>query len=62
MTPAIIAAIISGGFELLRQYLNKPAGWIPTQQDIDDLNADIDGSTPAAMKAAARERLGLPPV
>lgn len=62
LTPAIIAAIISGGFELLRQYLGKPAGWVPTQQDIDDLHSSVDAATPEAVKAAARIRLGLPPV
>lgn len=62
MNPAIIAAIISGGFELLRQYLNQPEGWTPTQQDIDDLNAAVEAATPEAEKAAARVRLGLPSV
>lgn len=62
MNPAIIAAIIGGGFELLRQYLNKPAGWKPTAQDLADLNAEVDLATPAHEKAAARARLGLPAI
>ena len=62
MGAEVIAAIIAGGFELLRQYMNKPPGWTPTQSDIDDLNASIDAATPEASKAAARVRLGLPPV
>ena len=59
MTPIIIASIISGGFELLRVYLNKPEGWKPSQQDIDDLLMEVDLATPEACKAAARLRLGL---
>jgi hypothetical protein len=62
MTPTIIAAIITGAFELLRTHLNKPVGWKPTQQDIDDFLASVDLATPAHEKALARERLGLPPI
>ena len=59
MTPTIIAAIISGGFELLRTHLNKPEGWKPTQQDIDDLFNSVDAATPEHEKELARKRLGL---
>ena len=59
MNPLIIASIISGGFELLRQYLNKPEGWKPSQQDLDDLLLEVEAATPEAVKAEARLRLGL---
>ncbi len=62
MIPVIIGAIIQGGFELLRQYLNKPEGWTPSEQDIADFLREIDEATPEAMKAQARANLGLPPV
>lgn len=60
MNATIIAAIIAGGFELLRQHLNKPPGWKPPQQDIDDLIASVDAASPDAMKAAAAKRLRVP--
>lgn len=62
MSPTLILALVTGGIELMRQYLNKPPGWTPTQADIDDFNAQIDAATPEAVKAEARARLGLPPV
>lgn len=61
MEATAIAAVISLGFELLRQYMNKPPGWIPAPEDIAALNASIDEATPEHEKALARERLGLPP-
>lgn len=58
----ILLDIIDGGFKLLANHLGKPEGWIPTQQDWDDLANTVDEATPEAVKAAARERLGLPPI
>lgn len=58
----IILGIVNGGFQLLANHLGKPADWIPTPQDIADLNAECDAATPEAERAAARVRLGLPPV
>lgn len=60
MTDAIIAAIITGGFELLRTRLGKPEGWKPTPQDVEDFLASVDEATPDHEKAAAAARLGLP--
>ena len=54
--------IINGGFALLANHLNKPEGWKPTAQDWDDLEQSVNEATPEAAKAAARVRLGLPPV
>jgi len=60
MNEAALAAVIAGSFELLRNHLNKPPGWKPTMQDIEDLNARVDLATPENEKAAARARLGIP--
>ena len=60
MPITIIAAIIQGGFELLRTHLNKPQGWIPSQQDIEDLLTLAEEATPEHEKSLAKMRLGLP--
>jgi len=57
----IILGIINGAFQLLANHLGKAPGWVPTQQDISDLNKEVDAATPEAERAAARLRLGLPP-
>jgi len=62
MQTAIILGLINGAFELLRTHLGKPAGWKPSETDWADLEASVDAATPEAEKAAARARLGLPPV
>jgi len=62
MQTAIILGLINGAFELLRTHLGKPEGWKPSEQDWSDLEASVDAATPEAEKAAARARLGLPPV
>lgn len=59
MWEALIAQSINVSFELLRAHLNKPEGWKPTQQDLDDLNAAVDAATPENEKVEARKRLGL---
>ena len=59
MNEAIIAAIITGGFELMRIHQNRPEGWKPTQQDLDAFLLSVDAATPEAEKAAARQRLGM---
>lgn len=59
MEATIIAAIITGGFELLRQHLNKPPGWKPTTQDVEDFLAVVQAASPEAIKAAAAKRLGV---
>lgn len=51
-------------FYLIQIWANhsgKPTGWVPTQQDVEDMLAIVDAATPEARKAAARVRLGLPP-
>jgi hypothetical protein len=65
MNPAIIAAIASlldATIRIWSTHAGKPADWKPTAQDISDIMADVDDSTPENMKKAARERLGLPPI
>lgn len=54
-----IANLIDLGFRLLANHLNKPPGWKPTQQDIDDFLASVDEATPEFEKAEALKRLGL---
>lgn len=58
----LIAAGLNALLGILANHLNKPPGWIPTQQDLIDFLGQVDQSTPEAEKAAARIRLGLPPV
>jgi len=60
MNESIIAAIITGGFELMRIHQQKPEGWKPTQAEVDAFLLNVDSATPEAEKAAARVRLGLP--
>jgi hypothetical protein len=65
MTPAIIAAIASlldATIRIWSTHAGKPEGWKPSPQDVADIMADVDASTPENIKAAARVRLGLPPV
>ena len=57
-----IAQIIAAAFQLWANHANKPPGWKPTQTEVDDLLSQVDAATPEAEKAAARARLGLPPV
>lgn len=57
---AIIAAFLNGGIEVWRTHANKPADWVPSAQDIADLNNLIDAASPEAVKAAAATRLGVP--
>lgn len=61
MNEAIIAAIITGGFELMRTHLNKPPGWKPSQDEVDAFLLSVDNATPENEKAAARARLGITP-
>ena len=56
----LIATGILTLFQIWANHVNKPEGWKPTQQDIDDLLAQVDAATPESEKAAARLRLGLP--
>jgi len=60
MNESIIAAIITGGFELMRIHQNRPEGWKPTQADVDAFLLGVDAATPEAEKAAARARLNMP--
>ena len=62
MALPIILGLLDGVFKLLANHLGKPDGWRPTDQDYEDLNAEVDASTPEQVKKEARERLGLPPV
>ncbi len=57
-----IAAALTALFQIWANHSNKPPGWKPTDAEIDDLLAQADAATPEAEKAAARVRLGLPPV
>lgn len=61
MTTAIATAI-AAIFQIWANHAGKPEGWKPSQQDIDDLLGLVDAASPEAEKAAARVRLGLPPV
>lgn len=61
MNKAIIAAIITGGFELMRTHLNKPPGWKPRQEEVDAFLLSVDNATPENEKAAARARLSTTP-
>lgn len=58
-----LSAAISGAlialFEVWARHHGKPEGWKPSAQDIADILADVDASTPEAMKAEARKRLGI---
>lgn len=56
---AFATAAINGGIEIWRTHLGKPAGWVPTAQDLADMDAAIDAASPEAVKAAAAERLGI---
>jgi hypothetical protein len=60
MALPIILGLIDGAFKLLANHLGKPEGWVPTAQDIADLNAEVDEATPEHERALARERLGIP--
>lgn len=57
-----LALLIFNVVQLWGKQLNKPEGWVPTQEDIDKLIAEVDAATPEARKAISRARLGLPPV
>jgi hypothetical protein len=57
-----IATAIAALFQIWANHTGRPEGWKPSQQDLDDLLAQIDAASPAAEKAAARKRLGLPEV
>jgi len=61
MNEAIIAAIITGGFELMRIHQNKPEGWKPSQAEVDAFLLEVDNATTENRMAAARERLRIPP-
>jgi hypothetical protein len=57
----LIATGINALIQIYANHTGKPEGWKPTPQDLADLLAEVDSATPAAEKAAARARLGLPP-
>jgi hypothetical protein len=57
----LIAKGVGALIDIYANHTGKPEGWKPTQQDLTDLLAEVDSATPAAEKAAARARLGLPP-
>lgn len=57
-----IGLILANLFQIWANHTGKPPGWVPTQEDIENMLAIVDSATPEARKAAARERLGLPPV
>ena len=57
----IVVTLLNFAFEIWRTHSGKPAGWKPTQEDIDALLNEVDAATPEAEKEAARKRLGLPP-
>lgn len=62
MTPieaAALSAILRGLIELWATHSGKPEGWIPTQQDINDLLA-LNDKTPEDFYKEAAERLGIP--
>lgn len=56
-----IAGILFNLIQLWANHSNKPPGWTPTQEDIDDMLATVDAATPESRKAAARMRLGIMP-
>jgi len=58
---AITIATINFLYELIRVRLGKPEGWKPSPQDIADFIIEIDAADPESEKAAARQRLNLPP-
>jgi hypothetical protein len=63
MNPAIatiIASLLNFAFEIWRTHSGKPAGWVPSQAEIDGLLAEVDTATPEAEKTAARKRIGQP--
>lgn len=55
----IIVSLLNFVFELWRTHSGKPAGWKPTQEDIDALIAEVDAATPEAEREAAKKRLGI---
>ena len=61
METAIATAILAL-FQVWANHTKKPEGWKPTPQDVQDILSTVDAATPAAEKAKARQRLGLPPV
>jgi len=58
-TATILASLLNFAFELWRTHSGKPAGWKPTQADIDALLSEVDKSDPEAEKEAAKKRLGI---
>jgi len=63
MNPLIAIAlgqVIDGVFRIWGNHIGKPEGWKPTDDEKLDFLALVDADTPEAIKAQARERLGLP--
>lgn len=60
MEKAIIAAIITLGFEQLRIHQGKPEGWKPSKEELDAFMLDVDNATTENRMAAARSRLNIP--
>lgn len=59
MEKAIIAAIITLGFEQLRIYQNRPEGWKPSPEELDAFLREVDEATTENRMAAARVRLNM---
>jgi len=58
---AFAIAAINVIAEAIRVRQGKPVGWKPSPQDIADFIIEIDAADPESEKAAARQRLNLPP-
>lgn len=59
LTPFLVEQGINLAFQLLANYLNKPEGWKPSPQDVQDFLDAQDAATPENVKAEAMKRLGL---
>jgi len=57
-----LATAIGLLLQLWANHQNKPQGYVPTQEEVQSFVDNVDAATPTARKAAARARLGLPPV
>lgn len=57
-TAAAISAVIRGAIEIWATHANKPKGWKPTQQDIDDL-LSLNDKAPEDFYKEAAARLGV---
>jgi hypothetical protein len=62
-----IATALSGAIRVaLIEFLHwreakaREEGWVPSAADIDVFLSEIEAATPEAVKAEARERLGIP--